>query len=98
MPVTVRCSNSACGKAALVAEAMLGRTARCKACGKSFVLQPTVEGNASDTASQTEVQPVPLAEPPTVIGRFQVRGRLGAGAFGTVYRAHDPQLDRDVAI
>jgi WD40 repeat protein len=35
---------------------------------------------------------------PAQVGRFQVRGRLGCGAFGAVYRAHDPQLDRDVAL
>jgi serine/threonine protein kinase len=34
----------------------------------------------------------------TRVGRFQVRQRLGAGAFGTVYRAYDPQLDREVAV
>jgi len=27
-----------------------------------------------------------------------IRGRLGHGSFGTVYDAHDPQLDRDVAL
>ena len=32
------------------------------------------------------------------LGRFEVRGTLGAGGMGDVYRAHDPQLDRDVAI
>lgn len=32
------------------------------------------------------------------IGRFIIRERLGAGAFGVVYRAHDPVLNRDVAI
>ena len=36
--------------------------------------------------------------PPERLGRYVVRGALGAGAFGTVYIAHDPELNRDVAI
>jgi class 3 adenylate cyclase/predicted ATPase len=36
--------------------------------------------------------------PPAVFGRHQVRRTLGAGGFGTVYLAHDTQLDRPVAI
>src|SRR5262245_36001142 len=35
---------------------------------------------------------------PSHVGRFQVRSFLGAGAFGSVYRARDPLLDRDVAL
>ncbi|HEV3236898.1 MAG TPA: serine/threonine-protein kinase, partial [Gemmataceae bacterium] len=35
---------------------------------------------------------------PARIGRFQIRALRGAGAFGTVYRAYDPQLDREVAL
>jgi len=31
------------------------------------------------------------------IGRFELREILGAGAFGTVHRAFDPQLEREVA-
>ena len=34
----------------------------------------------------------------TQIGRYEVRDKLGAGACGAVYAAHDPQLDRPVAI
>lgn len=32
------------------------------------------------------------------IGRFEIKNPLGAGAFGEVFRAHDPQLERDVAL
>lgn len=31
-------------------------------------------------------------------GRYRVRRRLGQGAMGSVYLAHDPKLDREVAI
>jgi eukaryotic-like serine/threonine-protein kinase len=35
---------------------------------------------------------------PRSIGRYQIQGLLGAGAMGEVYRAHDPAIDRLVAI
>src|SRR5262249_49384883 len=35
---------------------------------------------------------------PRTLGRFQVIDQVGLGAFGTVYRARDPQLDREVAL
>ena len=35
---------------------------------------------------------------PEKIGRFEVHLRLGAGAFGQVYRARDTLLDREVAL
>lgn len=32
------------------------------------------------------------------LGRLQVRSRIGGGGMGVVYRAHDPKLERDVAV
>jgi len=32
------------------------------------------------------------------IGRYKVLARIGSGAMGTVYRAQDPSLDREVAV
>ena len=34
----------------------------------------------------------------SAIARYEITGRLGDGGMGTVYAAHDPKLDRDVAI
>lgn len=40
----------------------------------------------------------PEAENRVTLGRFELDGVLGQGTYGTVYRARDPQLDRDIAL
>ncbi len=36
--------------------------------------------------------------PGSVFGSYEIRGFIGAGGMGEVYRAHDPRLGRDVAL
>lgn len=39
-----------------------------------------------------------MAQASNNIGQFEIRGMLGQGAMAVVWRAYDPQLDREVAI
>jgi WD40 repeat protein/serine/threonine protein kinase len=58
-----------------------------------------VIGVAKSPSKESQL-PFPPGQPelPNKIGRFEVRGKLGGGAFGTVYRAYDAQLEREVAV
>jgi serine/threonine protein kinase len=53
----------------------------------------TSPGPVSTAAADDDV-----IEHPTQIDRFEIQVILGEGGFGTVYQAHDPRLDRTVAI
>ncbi|QDT68927.1 Serine/threonine-protein kinase PrkC [Planctomycetes bacterium MalM25] len=55
----------------------------CHTCGSNFGL------TGSDDHPDAE---------PIRVGRFALRERIGVGGFGAVWRARDPELDRDVAL
>ncbi len=101
--VSVQCPH--CTRSYSVDGSMVGRTGRCKNCGRSFSLTPSGELAGPAPASGDDLDPGQLPGSwsssitlPEKIGRFLVKARLGAGACGAVYRALDPTLDRDVAL
>lgn len=65
---------------------------------RSSVIITGVETSRGPTAKKANPPPANVSLPLSTIGRFQVVALLGEGAFGSVYQAHDPQLDREVAI
>jgi predicted Ser/Thr protein kinase len=50
----------------------------------------------SDTSKKTRILPDSLIG--KKVGPYEIQALLGKGGMGVVYRAHDPSLDRDVAI
>src|SRR5262249_47156001 len=76
----------ACHNALELTDGAVPEEVLCPSCGSSFRIErdaPTVR--------------IP-APGPRRLGRFEVLGQVGFGAFGTVYKARDPELDRTVAI
>ena len=65
--------------------------------------EPLLPGAAPDALVALGLRPAAAAaaralEPGQRLGRYEVRGLLGTGGMGRVYRALDPVLGRDVAI
>src|SRR5262249_26320131 len=84
-PATSRLSCPQC-RHPIAVEAKGGETAvTCPSCGSSFRLEP-------------ERPPAGSLKDLTRLDQFELLEVIGQGAFGTVYRARDTDLDRIVAV
>jgi serine/threonine protein kinase len=63
-----------------------------------FVLNQFGETATYPSPSASPHAPAPDLAMPTAIGRYEIRGLLGRGGYGAVYRGYDSHLDRQVAI
>jgi serine/threonine protein kinase len=78
---------------------------RCPHCGNSIqIVEPLISDvtcNNCDSSFHVDLRATTTYNPaalPKTIGKFEVLEQLGRGAFGTVYKARDPELQRVVAI
>jgi serine/threonine protein kinase len=90
-----------CRKEGRIGEEFLGRKVRCNSCGAVFLVTehgpaPAPPGKSPPGKKTGEFPP--SDGPVRKIGRYEIRRELGAGTYGTVYRAYDPLLRRPVAL
>lgn len=60
--------------------------------------QSTVGSSETPADNDSTTLAVGGGTEPTILGRFEITRRLGAGSMGVVYAARDPLLEREVAV
>ena len=73
----------------------------CPQCGAAVAVDGSTSVTcdwSAETRDPGAFSPLKVDNQPQRLGRFELRSKAGEGASGVVYRAYDPQLDREVAL
>ena len=87
--LSVRCPK--CSSNIRFDAAQAGTEITCETCSKSFVIERRKKKSSQKAAQNQKTNA-------STFGRFELHDIVGQGAFGRVYRAFDPRLERFVAL